>query len=280
MHANQEESPASRSRPRIPLPTITELGAVTLVIAALGIAMVPAVVKARQQQEETTCLSNMKQLELGLLQYEQDYDERGPACYKGAPQGWGGRIWPYTQSALIYRCPLDQTSADYNLTPNAEAVSYGMNSNLRAKPASGKKAGQAGMSLADLTAPAVTVMLFEVAGDRAQITAWDEGTKHYKSIPALQMLSSAGDGVGNGPEWGYLGKGPSPIAYDAARHQGGSNWGATDGHVVWRLPSLVSSGVDNPKSDATQDDPKGAAAGTTGLTADPDNHFDMTFSTN
>ena len=260
---SNDHNDVERSQPT--LPRISEIGAVALIVGVLGFATVPAVIKAHQheqQAEEVTCLSNMKQIGLGMMQYVQDYDEIYPPSYKGAPETWASRIYPYIKSSQIYHCPSDPTEADNSLAPRAVPVSYAENSNLRGKPSKDGKHKGIGASLADLQSPAYTVLFFECEGDRAQVSLPDEGTKNYTSTPASEFVSAAGDGAGSGPEWGYLGKGSGPLLTAGARHMGGSNFGAADGHVKWVLPNAVSSGTNNPRSDGAQDDPKGAAAGT------------------
>jgi prepilin-type processing-associated H-X9-DG protein len=266
----------NEGRSKVSLPPISEIGAVTIVIAVLAAAMVPAVTAARQQEEQkqqAACMSNEKQLGLGLLEYTQDYDEIMPACYKGAPQTWAGRVMPYIKSTSILTCPADQTQSDGTVKPSSKVVSYALNSNFRDKSTDGVKRADCGMKLADFESPAHTVTFFEVAGAQVQLSLSDEGTTNYTKTPPTKMLSPAGDGNGSGPEWGYAGKSTSPITYAVERHQQGANFAACDGHVIWSLPDLVSTGTDNPSSTGLQGNPPDAAAGTS------NSHYRLTFST-
>lgn len=96
--------------------------------------------QVRAQALTTACLSNGKQIGLGLLMYCQDYDEifpRRKASYKDL-------IFPYIKSDKVFTCPLD--------TPGT--LSYRINPNLQ------------GATLASIVAPAQTVLLYEGKGDR------------------------------------------------------------------------------------------------------------------
>src|SRR5436853_6791160 len=64
--------------------TLIELLVVIAIIAILAAILFPVFAQARNQARKTTCLSNTKQLGLGVLMYLQDYDEVFPtsgACW-------------------------------------------------------------------------------------------------------------------------------------------------------------------------------------------------------
>jgi prepilin-type processing-associated H-X9-DG protein len=89
---------------------------------------------SREKARQASCLSNEKQLCLGLLQYVQDYDE----VYPPATQ-WTDGIQPYVKNNQILVCPSKPELS----------CGYAFNSNL------------GGSHTAELTQPASTVMLFE-----------------------------------------------------------------------------------------------------------------------
>ncbi len=64
--------------------TLIELLVVIAIIAILAAILFPVFAQAREQARKTTCLSNLKQLGLGLFMYAQDYDETFP----GAASNW------------------------------------------------------------------------------------------------------------------------------------------------------------------------------------------------
>src|SRR5580692_1236469 len=58
--------------------TLIELLVVIAIIAILAAILFPVFAQARESARKTSCLSNMKQISLGLTMYVQDYDERFP----------------------------------------------------------------------------------------------------------------------------------------------------------------------------------------------------------
>ena len=63
--------------------TLIELLVVIAIIAILAAILLPVFARARAKARKTQCLSNLKQLGLGVTMYEQDYDEVMP------PWGYG-----------------------------------------------------------------------------------------------------------------------------------------------------------------------------------------------
>lgn len=264
-----------RRRFEFRVPSISEVGVVMFILVLLTIAVEPAVVKHYRQEvdDRKACATNLKVLGLALLEYTQDWDESYPVSYKGAPQAWAGRLLPYTTYAIkgtamtgMYKCPSDTTTPDASLDPVADIVSYGLNSNLH-KDIPGHPNNAS--SISDLELPSSTVVLFEVSGARVQFTqpygACDEGTRGYEHRPPSRILSPSGDGLGDGPEWGWRGSGKSPISYAFTRHTGAANYGMADAHVEWLTQDKVSFGRNNSSSTGIADTVRGIAAGTSSM---------------
>ncbi len=90
--------------------TLIELLVVIAIIAILAAILFPVFAQAREKARQTTCLSNLKQINLGVQQYVQDYDESFPrlAVYPApAPrQPWATYTWqdavgPYIKNGTI-----------------------------------------------------------------------------------------------------------------------------------------------------------------------------------
>jgi len=121
--------------------TLIELLVVIAIIAILAAILFPVFARAREKARQASCLSNVKQIGLGQLQYIQDYDERTPVHRCGdSGHDWDlctfGAIYPYIKNAQLLRCPSDSAqTCDRLLRPNApylvgEGVSYWDNMDL------------------------------------------------------------------------------------------------------------------------------------------------------
>src|SRR5262245_44229128 len=116
--------------------TLIELLVVIAIIAILAAILFPVFAQARDKARQSACLSNVKQLALGIAMYRQDWDGRGPfAGWPPGPKGqfnvhsptsdyhdeWQFTIQPYLKNAGVLRCPSDKSSFD------ERPVSYVMN---------------------------------------------------------------------------------------------------------------------------------------------------------
>jgi prepilin-type N-terminal cleavage/methylation domain-containing protein/prepilin-type processing-associated H-X9-DG protein len=87
--------------------TLIELLVVIAIIAILAAILFPVFARAREKARQTSCLSNVKQLSLAVLQYAQDYDERLPnhCGWGGIGVCWAWSIYPYIKNMQVYACP-------------------------------------------------------------------------------------------------------------------------------------------------------------------------------
>ncbi|MDX1931167.1 MAG: DUF1559 domain-containing protein [Capsulimonadales bacterium] len=104
--------------------TLIELLVVIAIIAILAAILFPVFAQAREKARSTTCLSNIKQITLGHIMYQQDWDETVPfnrecsnpanlmpgvqPCRTGqALRGWIDLVNPYVKNYGIFKCPSD-----------------------------------------------------------------------------------------------------------------------------------------------------------------------------
>src|SRR4028118_2088342 len=112
MNTAQRRSPMKQSKNGF---TLIELFVVIAIIAILSAILFPVFARARENARKTSCLSNLKQIGLGALQYTQDYDERTVPCvlaYSGNLYDGNNRVFfqliqPYVKSTQLFQCPSD-----------------------------------------------------------------------------------------------------------------------------------------------------------------------------
>ena len=101
--------------------TLIELLVVIAIIAILAAILFPVFAQARDKARSASCLSNEKQIGLGLMMYTQDYDETYPTAYQyknntattngGSAGGYihySAMIQPYIKSENVWVCPSDK----------------------------------------------------------------------------------------------------------------------------------------------------------------------------
>lgn len=95
----------------------------------LGAVLYPLFVTPRTRSRHS-CLSNLKQLEIGILMYAEDNDERMlPANV------WEDVTFPYTKTRQIYTCPdIKGYLLDQKRDANSEISGYAFNSLLTLRP--------------------------------------------------------------------------------------------------------------------------------------------------
>ena len=116
--------------------TLIELLVVIAIIAILAAILFPVFARAREKARQASCQSNLKQIELGILMYAQDFDEKLPFVYQYEPQPGATQLWwaqpdliqPYTKNEQIFVCPSGNWQYNYMRPPgrpNPMSCSYG-----------------------------------------------------------------------------------------------------------------------------------------------------------
>lgn len=94
--------------------TLIELLVVIAIIAILAAILFPVFAQAREKARRASCMSNLKQVGLGLLQYTQDYDEKYPLgaydMWNRQSPKWMDLAHPYIKSTQLFNCPSDPQS--------------------------------------------------------------------------------------------------------------------------------------------------------------------------
>ena len=196
--------------------TLIELLVVIAIIAILAAILFPVFGRARENARRSSCMSNIKQLGLGMLQYTQDYDEKFPM--QPEAEFWPG-INPYIKSDQVFRCPSD-TSASFVVFGAKNQQSYAWNDKMRVLTTGGQN-GVAG-ALAAVISSSQTVMFLECSGQDTPYGLYEAKDMKWAKDNASTNTTAA-------RKWG---------AY--TRHLEGSNFTFMDGHVKWLRPDTIS----------------------------------------
>ncbi len=98
--------------------TLIELLVIVVIISLLAALLFPVFVQAKEAAKKTACLSNVKQLNLGMILYTGDFDEvLPPLAYPSNSPIWADLVQPYIKSSQLRVCGDDQNSS----------ISYGLN---------------------------------------------------------------------------------------------------------------------------------------------------------
>jgi prepilin-type N-terminal cleavage/methylation domain-containing protein/prepilin-type processing-associated H-X9-DG protein len=222
--------------------TLIELLVVIAIIAILAAILFPVFARARENARRTSCLSNMKQIGLGLMQYTQDYDEYYPLAWYGAsatnvdttagrPSAlfkvdisardhyvtWMDFIYPYVKSTQIFVCPSKQNPVDYY-------PSYGYSTGFSGDGNFRRYYGDSA------TAPALPINMSAVVRS-AEVIAIAEygngsGLSSHRVTPILIRAAAVNDGN-----------------VDATPHLDGGNAVYADGHAKWRSRGTIVANI-------------------------------------
>jgi len=233
--------------------TLIELLVVIAIIAILAAILFPVFAKARDKARQASCLSNMKQMGLAVMQYIQDYDETAPTVvYRvfSADQlaKWSYLIVlePYMKSIDVTFCPSVPKKFDNRtiwLAGGYNSSTYGPGFDFLAGQVCGfppelggacwLRINAPGASLASVKAPASVVAVFESCmGSTANLGGgfWPFA---FGSAYAVS---------GYGGPW-------EPV------HAGGSTMAFVDGHAKWyntfNHPGYYISDITWPYPDVT-----------------------------
>ena len=239
--------------------TLIELLVVIAIIAILAAILFPVFAQAREKARQTTCLSNEKQIALGVMMYVQDFDEafprleytQGTVRQGYAPLTWDVAVGPYIKNgtqtvtwATTDNSPALITSGGMWLCPSQPQAdahrSYAGNDTIFT---------QTNYGINGNPIPVTTMAQLTRAADIVMVSENNNILSYYGTSDRLSgdaYWQCGGDATGGnkctGPESGarwdkdISGTGPEQPEWQWAqmaryRHNGVSNFAFTDGHV-------------------------------------------------
>jgi prepilin-type N-terminal cleavage/methylation domain-containing protein/prepilin-type processing-associated H-X9-DG protein len=261
--------------------TLIELLVVIAIIAILAAILFPVFAQARESARKTACLSNTKQIGLGIMMYVQDYDEMYPCNswdvgpinstdnelhngnYWSAVQ-WPWRIMPYVKNAGVFHCPSDPDPksgwSGYDVDPcNINSccdgwgipmpISYGHNQQIFGYGGKGHDNGCFGAypdwatPPTSMAAVASPASTYMVADYAREFmeTWWINNLRAANYTRVYPNDSAPGGGASVDNTEPWHTRFQSD---NVKRHQGGQNITFADGHSKWRRGDQITSGED------------------------------------
>lgn len=217
--------------------TLIELLVVIAIISIIAAILFPVFARARENARRTSCLSNLKQMGLGIMMYTQDYDEMYPPAYisSSAPTPFGNSDWdwkkiiyPYVKNQQLFVCP-SKTS-----TMNIDFMNYGINQSVTAN--------HTPMSIAGMNSPASKYLVMDSGHWRIRYTMITDSDSET-NLFYLPGQGSAGYTCSNNDARAHS-------DCETGRHFEGVNIIFADGHTKWLKTSTVTEQAEKADSDA------------------------------
>ena len=232
--------------------TLVDVLVVIAVISILAAMLFPVFVQAREKARAISCLSNMKQIGLGVQMYIQDNDERlffRPAnsssrvgsgrsgivitnliAYDQAQ--WWNLLMPYEKTDIVFTCPDD----------TVKTLSPDVNGNITITRSYVASCTAEDLTLAQVDDPMQTIVItekwghvdngFGPTGSKMNNETWMEPFDGDECMAGSDNSSSGGC---LDLRTGY----PVGMVKMANWHQGGLNCAFFDGHAKWLRPNLI-----------------------------------------
>ncbi len=235
--------------------TLIELLVVIAIISILAAILFPTFARARENARRTSCLSNLKQMGLAVMQYTQDFDEKYPQALnrtaQNPPDGYfwtaGTWFWPqtlfaYHKSSAVLYCPSAPVHPVMTTPPIGAPRpfngNYGANTMVMAYDTASVATQRPAVSLAALQTPASTYLLLDSG---TYITA-PRDTPGVAGITLPLAFAAYFPGTSKlvPPSRANIITDPDlKRDFDTGRHFDGVNIAYADGHAKWQKVTTV-----------------------------------------
>jgi prepilin-type N-terminal cleavage/methylation domain-containing protein/prepilin-type processing-associated H-X9-DG protein len=214
--------------------TLIELLVVIAIIAILAAILFPVFARARENARRTSCLSNLKQIGLGIMQYVQDYDDTYPSTQRYTNEGvntnttfWYWDIDPYVKSWQTYICPSSSqgygpADASYPVSNPSyvRAGNYGANQLvMRVYNAT----SQPYVNMASIASVSTTYMIMDCGNFQAYPSEAVASGASYNYLPGMGALGVSRGSISDRYVDDFMN----------GRHFNGINVAFADGHAKW-----------------------------------------------
>jgi prepilin-type N-terminal cleavage/methylation domain-containing protein/prepilin-type processing-associated H-X9-DG protein len=209
--------------------TLIELLVVIAIIAILAAVIFPVFAQARERARSITCVSNQRQLAIGIFQYTQDNDDTYSFSYVfGSGTDWITGLDPYVHG---YDANTSDVGSGLIKCPDANGRSFAPNCQVMGLFKTALTGGDddywtSVVSSQLITDPTAIVLLGDAITDS---TSQKSGSEFAYPHPALK-LDHTSDSSWNSAWNTFPSYNNKQIAW---RHQGGANFTFVDGHVKY-----------------------------------------------
>ena len=212
--------------------TLIELLVVIAIISILAAILFPVFARARENARRASCMSNLKQIALGVMQYTQDYDEGYPPTNYQSPTPpetgywttagtgkgiyWQQIIYPYVKSEQVYACP----SVSDHQTGNGRLLSgnYGANRAVITLD------GTPPLKLSAIDSPASIYLILDSGTYSVAYATLTSPSTSFNYVPGTEPYVAAPP---------TFAASDTEADFTSGRHFQGVNMCFADGHVKW-----------------------------------------------
>jgi prepilin-type N-terminal cleavage/methylation domain-containing protein len=205
--------------------TLIELLVVIAIIAILAAILFPVFAQAKAAAKKSTCVSNTKQLGLGLIMYVGDYDDVYMPRFFGTNTAgvphWADLVQPYVKNRNITNCP--DYVAPLNKPIELSYMGYALNAHIVVPP------------------PGATFSATQYVDSAATALLADGSLGDFQSRPNRRTRIAFANSAETSPD-------RLPCAAQKSRHgsatgeklnEGGSVIGYGDGHAKFQTSSAI-----------------------------------------
>ena len=240
--------------------TLIELLVVIAIIAILAAILLPVFQAVRENARRTACMSNLQQVSLAVIQYQQDNEEYFPLTERGGDMDddheyyWGDMLQPFLKSWDVLHCPDAAQAIQFKASSSSPALysqqwsyDYGINDIVDNTPLCTtnpddpgcRHLGIAGQNLSVVTNPSDTVLIVDNApesGDNGDINNGTGATNNPADL--AHGRHEINWQIGH-RQRGFLNADGRSQDGDP-RHNGGFVLVMADGHAKWRQRALIN----------------------------------------